>query len=109
MCANPSGPMNPAATVTLHGGIVRAISREDMAKLPIRRYAGEVQLVATPGDLTRAIADIRQECVVGFDTETRPAFKKGESHLPCLVQAATAHTVYLFQLRQLEVFKVLAE
>jgi ribonuclease D len=101
--------MNPAATVTAQGDIVRAISREDMAKLPIRRYAGEVCLVATPGQLERAIIDIRQESVVGFDTETRPAFKKGESHLPCLVQAATAHTVYLFQLRQLEVFQILAE
>jgi ribonuclease D len=80
-----------------------------MAKLPIRRYEGEVCLVATPRDLARALADLRQESVIGFDTETRPAFRKGESHLPCLVQAATARTVYLFQLRQLEVFRVLAE
>lgn len=101
--------MNPATTVTLQSGIVRAISREEMAKLPIRRYEGEVCLVATLGDLERALADIRQESVIGFDTETRPAFKKGESHLPCLVQAATARTVYLFQLRQLDVFQVLAE
>jgi ribonuclease D len=101
--------MNPATTATSQSRIVRAISREEMAKLPIRRYAGEVCLVATPGDLERALADIRQERVIGFDTETRPAFKKGESHLPCLVQAATARTVYLFQLRQLDVFQVLAE
>lgn len=101
--------MNPATAVTAQDKIVRAISREEMAKLPIRRYEGEVCLVATPGDLQRALADIRQESVIGFDTETRPAFKKGESHLPCLVQAATARTVYLFQLRQLGVFQVLAE
>lgn len=88
---------------------IRAISREEMAQLPIRRYEGEVCLVATSRDLQRALADIRQEGVVGFDTETRPAFRKGESHLPCLVQAATAQAVYLFQLRQLEVFQVLAE
>jgi ribonuclease D len=101
--------MNPATTVNLQSGIVRAISREEMAKLPIRRYEGELCLVATPRDLARALADLRQESVIGFDTETRPAFRKGESHLPCLVQAATARTVYLFQLRQLEVFRVLAE
>ena len=101
--------MNPATTVNLQSGIVRAISREEIAKLPIRRYEGEVCLVATPRDLARALADLRQESVIGFDTETRPAFRKGESHLPCLVQAATARTVYLFQLRQLEVFRVLAE
>jgi ribonuclease D len=107
--ANLASPMNPTTTVALQSGIVRAISREEMAKLPIRRYEGEVCLVTTPGDLKRALMDIRQESIIGFDTETRPAFRKGESHPPCLVQAATARTVYLFQLRQHEVFQVLAE
>ncbi len=101
--------MNPATRINSQSGIVRAISREEMAKLPIRRYEGDVCLVATPRDLARALADLRQESVIGFDTETRPAFRKGESHLPCLVQAATARAVYLFQLRQLEAFQVLAE
>lgn len=101
--------MNPADNAILQNEVIRAISREEMAKLPIRRYEGEVCLVATSRDLERALADIRQESVVGFDTETRPAFRKGESHLPCLVQAATARAVYLFQLRQLEVFQGLAE
>lgn len=101
--------MNPATTATLKNEIVRAISREEMAALPLRRYEGEVCLVATPADLERALADLRQEAVVGFDTETRPAFRKGETHLPCLVQAATARSVYLFQLRQSQVFRVLAE
>src|SRR6267378_816385 len=98
--------MDPVAPAALE--IARAISREDMAKLPIRRYEGRVRLVATPGDLDEALADLRQEAIVGLDTETRPAFKKGESHLPALVQVATARAVYLFQLRRTEVFPVLA-
>ena len=93
----------------MQNGIVRAISREDMAALPIRRYEGEVSLVATQSELERALADLRQESVVGFDTETRPAFRKGETHLPCLVQVASARRVYLFQLRQAQLFQVLAE
>jgi ribonuclease D len=44
--------------------------------------------------------DICQESVVGFDTETRPAFKPGESYLPSLVQFATAGAVYLLQVQQ---------
>ena len=101
--------MDTTTKDAFQNGIVRAISREDMADLPIRRYEGKVCLVATPLDLARALADFRQERVVGFDTETRPAFRKGESHLPCLVQAATASTVYLFQLRRPDVFDALAE
>lgn len=108
-CVILNAMMDPEAAPVLQSGIVSAISREDMANLPIRRYEGDVCLVTTPQDLERARADLRQDGVVGFDTETRPAFRKGEVYLPCLVQAAAARTVYLFQLRRPEVFGVLAE
>lgn len=85
------------------------ISREEVVNLPIGRYEGKVCLVATPQELVQAMADIRQERVIGFDTETRPAFHKGESHLPCLVQVATARAVYLFQLQRLDCSAALAE
>jgi ribonuclease D len=89
--------------------IMQSISKEDIANLPIRRYEGKVSLVTTLHDLQEARADIREERVVGLDTETRPSFRKGESHLPCLVQAATARAVYLFQLSCLDVFPALVE
>jgi ribonuclease D len=88
---------------------MRSISKEDLNDLPIRRYEGAVSLVETPQALEAARADLRQERVVGLDTETRPAFRKGEVYLPCLVQAATANAVYLFQLSRLEVFPALVE
>jgi len=88
---------------------MRSISKEDLASLPIRRYEGKVSLVETSRELEQARVDIRQERVVGLDTETRPSFKKGEVHLPCLVQAATAQAVYLFQLSRLDVFPALVE
>jgi len=76
------------------------ISREEMIELPIRRYEGSVHLVAAPPELQRAMQDICQESVVGFDTETRPAFRPGESYSPSLVQFATAGAVYLLQVQQ---------
>ena len=88
---------------------MRLISREEMANLPIRRYEGKVCLVSTPLDLDEARMDILRENVVGLDTETRPAFRKGERHLPCLAQVATARSVYLFQLRRAEGLPLLAE
>ena len=80
-----------------------------MANLPIRRYEGDVRMVVTEQDLDEAREDFRRERVVGFDTETRPSFRKGEVHLPCLVQAATARAVYLFQLPRAETVPVLTE
>jgi ribonuclease D len=78
----------------------RRISRKEVSDLPIRRYEGSVRLVAAPADLQRAMQDICQDSVVGFDTETRPAFRPGESYLPSLVQFATAGAVYLLQVQQ---------
>ena len=81
---------------------LRAISRDEMTALPIRRYEGEVCLVESAALLARAAGDILRETAVGFDTETRPAFSKGESHLPSLAQVATARAVYLFPLQRLD-------
>ena len=85
------------------------ISREEMSDLPIGRYEGSVHLVAAPADLQRAMHDICQESVVGFDTETRPAFRPGESYLPSLVQFATAGAVYLMQVQQQDYSAVMQE
>ena len=89
-----------ASTATLPAEYARQISSAELASLPIRRYEGEVCLVASPGELERALADIGAERVVGFDTETRPSFRKGESYRPCLAQVATARAVYLFPLQR---------
>lgn len=87
----------------------REISREAMLELPIGRFEGEVCLVATPPEFERARADLLQETVVGFDTETRPAFRPGESYPPSLAQVATARAVYLFQVQRREVAAAVAE
>src|SRR3990170_7625984 len=87
----------------------REISRAQVNELPIRRYEGEVLLVESPEDLERAMADIRGESALGFDTETRPAFRKGESHLPALAQLATARAVYLFRLQHQDFGGAIAE
>jgi ribonuclease D len=88
---------------------LRTISRDEINAMPIRRWEGEVRVVASPEEAARALAEIRDETVTGFDTETRPAFRPGESYPPSLAQFATARAVYLFQLRSREVVAAVAE
>jgi len=95
--------------VTLPGDFTRTISREAINELPIRRYEGPVRLVASREEVEHAAADFAAERVVGFDTETRPSFRAGESHPPALAQVATARAVYLFQLQQMDFSAVLGE
>ena len=82
------------------------MTREQVNELPIRRYEGEVLVVGTMRELERAWEGLARETVVGWDTETRPAFRKGESYLPSLVQTATVDAVYLFQLARMDFSKV---
>lgn len=86
----------------------RSISKEELASLPIRRWEGEVRLVEDARALERAAQEIHDEAVVGFDTETRPAFRPGERYPPALAQVATARAVYLFPLLRLDCSGVLA-
>jgi ribonuclease D len=84
------------------GALTPTISREEMAQLPIRRYEGEVRLIESPEELERESAAIRRERVLGFDTETRPAFRKGESYPPALVQLAGEELVWILRLQRLD-------
>ncbi len=86
----------------LDKNFLRPISKEEVADLPIRRYEGEVMLVTTAAERDRAMENILAERLTGFDTETRPAFHKGQSYLPSLVQVATAGKVYLFRLERMD-------
>jgi ribonuclease D len=86
-----------------------AISRDEVNALPIRRYEGEVHLVVDEAGAADALKAILQDHVVGFDTETRPAFRPGESYPPSLAQVATARAVYLFQVRHGEAAQAVAE
>lgn len=88
--------------------LLRHVSREEVNALPIRRYEGAVHVIAAPSELAPAMADILQETLVGFDTETRPAFRPGESYPPSLAQVATARAVYLFQVQHPEIAAAVA-
>jgi len=74
------------------------IKSTEINLLPIRSYDGPVSVVRDQAGLTKALKVLAAERVLGFDTETRPAFKKGERHAPAVLQLAGASDVFVFQL-----------
>ena len=67
-------------------------------RLPICRFEGPVSVVRDTDGLDEALLGLGRDSVLGFDTETRPAFKKGVRHAPALLQLAGSDRVYIFQL-----------
>jgi ribonuclease D len=80
---------------------VKTISPEEINALPILQYKGSVHLIDTDSDLEIAIGVLEKECTLGFDTETRPSFKKGKINPTSILQLAGEQHVYLFQLSKL--------
>lgn len=76
------------------------ITKAEINELPMKSYDGPIHLLNTPEEAEAAAAKLLNEKLLGFDTETRPAFRKGESYDPSLLQLGTEHEVYLFQIQQ---------
>lgn len=85
------------------------LSKEEINLLPIQAWEGPVVLVREEESLAAALEKLRQEPVLGFDTETRPTFTKGKTCRPALIQLATADTAYLIQLTHLPFSEDIAE
>lgn len=68
--------------------------------LPSAHYHGNIRLVDKPELVGEAITILSQEDIVGFDTETRPSFKKGQTHTVSLIQLASRKECFLFRLNK---------
>lgn len=76
------------------------ISKEQLAQLPVEHYRGEIHIINTEQEVGEAIRILRENDVLGFDTETKPSFKKGQINLVSLLQLSTRTTCFLFRLNK---------
>ena len=66
--------------------------------LPVVQFEGRIIVVISPGETKRAVDYLLSKDVLGVDTETRPSFKRGVSHIVSLLQVSTWDTCFLFRL-----------
>lgn len=86
-------------TIDIPDQYLRSYSKEDINAMPLRRYEGEIKVIRTERQLDRALSEMEGVPLLGFDTETRPVFKKGKKPgPPSLLQLATSDCAYVFQL-----------
>ena len=78
------------------------ISKEEIDVLPLKSFEGEVVMVNSRAKLDEAVAYLSQFPFLGFDTETKPSFKKGHINKVALLQLSTHEKAYLFRLNQFE-------
>ena len=77
------------------------LAKEHMKTLPVCAFDGQIHLIVDKKDVNDAIKILRKYTVLGFDTETRPVFKKGVQHNVSLLQLSTPKEAFLFRLNHL--------
>jgi ribonuclease D len=76
----------------------KTISHDEINLLPLKAFIGKIELITDIDALPKAFKEIKEHEVVGFDTETKPAFVKGQVHKVSLLQLAIPHKVFLVRL-----------
>ena len=69
--------------------------------LPCVHFDGRIIVISTEKEAEKAVEYLMTQPVLGFDTETRPSFKKGVTHHVALLQVATPDTCFLFRLNRI--------
>lgn len=76
----------------------KTISKEQLNLLPLKHFEGEVIVVEDSNAIEELVRELKKETILGFDTETKPSFKKGLSNKVSLLQLSTLDKAYLFRL-----------
>lgn len=74
------------------------ISKEELSELPLETFDGKIIVVDHLRQVQSAVEYLSAQEVVGFDTETKPAFKRGETHKVALMQISSEDKCFLFRL-----------
>lgn len=78
--------------------MVSTITKEVLSGYPQEAFPGRIIVVQSEREAEKACSYLEKSVAIGFDTETRPAFRKGVSHQIALMQLSTEDTCFLFRL-----------
>ena len=84
-----------------------SITKEEINELPLGNFQGAIHLISSEEEVEKEVALLRREGCLGFDTETKPVFKKGQTHPISLIQLANIHRASIFRLGKIGMPKAL--
>lgn len=75
-----------------------SISKEKLSELPTADFSGYISIIDNEESAKSALFFLNQQKIVGFDTETRPSFRKGRTNKVSLIQISTLNHCFLFRI-----------
>ena len=81
--------------------IKKTITKAEIAAMPKVLFPGRIFVIYTESEAEKAVAYLKDQRIVGVDTETRPSFKRGTTHKVAVLQISTQDTCFLFRLNRI--------
>lgn len=78
-----------------------SINNDEIVNLPRLSFPGKVQVISTVDDLNSWINILAQSKLIGFDTESKPSFKKGRSNGIALLQLSSANLALIVRVKEM--------
>ena len=79
---------------------VVSIDKQAINQMPLVTFPGRIHIIDAVSQVKSAVNALRTSPIVGFDTETRPCFKRGVHHSVALLQLSTEDDAFLFRLNK---------
>jgi ribonuclease D len=80
----------------------KSITKEEISLFPVEEYSGQILEIQTLEDAEEAVDYLSKFELLGFDTETRPTFKKGNANGVALIQISTDDICFLFRINKID-------
>ncbi|MBO5750613.1 MAG: 3'-5' exonuclease domain-containing protein 2 [Bacteroidaceae bacterium] len=81
--------------------IKEAFDKKEIGALPVASFEGRIIIVQSETESDKAVWYLLSQQILGIDTETRPSFRKGQTHQVALLQVSTVDTCFLFRLNMI--------
>ena len=89
------------------------ITKEALDTLSRKQFAGKIHVIDKLSKVKDAASHLKAYSVLGFDTETRPSFKKGVVNQVALLQLATEEEALLIRINKIgipdEILHIIAD
>jgi ribonuclease D len=96
--------------------IKQKVTKEEVNKLPMISFKGKTLLIDSEEALkkhlkkiTNIVLQMTKESCIGFDTESRPSFKKGQCFPISLLQISTLEDAILFRTQMVQLPKIVVD
>lgn len=88
-------------TETLHTQLFVNTPKSIIPSMPRYTFGGRIEVIQSESEALRAARALRAAPLLGIDTETRPAFRKGTKHKVALLQVSDKNICFLFRLNMM--------